>query len=53
MKTQRKVIKEHTHSFDIVHPYASSKKTNKSLKEILKPTIVPFEISSIINGSPK
>ena len=36
-----------------VHPYRPNIKTDRSLREILKPTIVPFNISSIINGSPK
>ena len=31
-----------------VHPYRPDIKTTKSLREILKPTVVPFEISSII-----
>ena len=34
---------------NIVHPYKGIK-TNKSLKEILKPTIVDCNISEIING---
>jgi hypothetical protein len=37
-----------------IHPYVASQQVSgKSLDKILKPTMVDFEITNIINGSPK
>ena|GEM_PF-7075471 len=53
-KRMKKSLREETGIFNIVHPYTPlNGKTSKPLSSILKPTPVPFKISSIINGSPK
>jgi len=45
--------KRETQRLNIVHPYILNIKSKKPLSEILKPASIPFNITSIINGSPK
>jgi len=53
MKPKKPSKRRQKYNTNIVHPYASTEKTDKPLSEILKPTKVPFKVSSIINGSPR
>jgi hypothetical protein len=53
-KKLKKSLRDETRNLNIVHPYIPlNSKINKPLSSILKPSPVPFKISSVINGSPK